>query len=250
MLENIKIAFFDLDGTLTNSKQLITENNINALKYLKKKNIKIVICTGRWDNYVINYNKSNIIDYIICNNGSEIYDLNNNKLINSETLSSDTINNINKYCKDNNLDIIYNGLLKRYKINDVINNNVFQGVIICKEKEEVNKLIEFAKKIDTKITYISSSYYKNINSNSYTTNINLIETSKGNGIKKLLKHLNINKEDSICFGDNNNDIDMFLNCGIKVCMENGLKELKDIADYITLTNDEDGIAYFINNYLK
>lgn len=250
MLENIKIAFFDLDGTLTNSKQLITENNINALKYLKKKYIKIVICTGRWDNYVINYNKSNIIDYIICNNGSEIYDLNNNKLINSETLSSDTINNINKYCKDNNLDIIYNGLLKRYKINDVINNNVFQGVIICKEKEEVNKLIEFAKKIDTKITYISSSYYKNINSNSYTTNINLIETSKGNGIKKLLKHLNINKEDSICFGDNNNDIDMFLNCGIKVCMENGLKELKDIADYITLTNDEDGIAYFINNYLK
>ena len=43
---------------------------------------------------------------------------------------------------------------------------------------------------------------------------------------------------------------MFLNCGIKVCMENGIQKLKDIADYITISNDEDGIAYFINTYIK
>lgn len=249
MLNNIKIAFFDLDGTLTNNKKIITDNNIKALKYLKENNIIIVICTGRWDSYVINYNNSNIIDYIICNNGAEVYDLNNNKIINSETLDLDTISKINKYCKNNNLDITYNGLLNRYKSNNT-NNPIYQGVIICTKKEEVNKLIEFCKEINTKITYISSSYYKNVNAKSYTTNINLIKSSKGNGIKKLLNYLNINKENSICFGDNDNDIDMFLNCEIKVCMKNGMQELKDMADYITLSNDEDGIAYFINNYIK
>ena len=251
MISNIKIAFFDLDGTLTNSKKIISKENIKALKKLKNKNIIIVICTGRWDSYVINYDKElNIIDYIICNNGAEIYDLKNNKLIYSDTLSNNKINIINKYCLDNNLDITYNGLLSRYKINNIIDNNIFQGVIICTKKDDVKKLINFSKKIDTKITYISSSYYKNKSAKSYTTNINLNKTSKGNGIKKLLKYLNINKEESICFGDNNNDIDMFLNCGIKVCMENGLKELKNISDYITLTNNNDGIAYFINNYIK
>lgn len=251
MLNNIKIAFFDLDGTLTNSKKIISKKNSNALKYLKEKNIKIVICTGRWDSYVIDYNKDlDIIDYIICNNGAEIYDLNNKKLISGDTLSTDEINIINKYCINNNLDITYNGLLNRYKNNDTIDNDIFQGVIICTKKDEVEKLIDFSKKIDTKITYISSSYYKTKSANSYTTNINLNKTSKGNGIKKLLKYLNIDKKNSICFGDNKNDYDMFLNCGIKVCMENGLKELKDISDYITLTNDNDGIAYFISNYIK
>ena len=249
MLNDIQVAFFDLDGTLTNSKQIITDKNIEALKYLKKKNIKIVICTGRWDSYVINYNKSNIIDYIICNNGAEIYDLNKDKVIDGTTLDKNTIIKINEYCTSNNLDLTYNGLLTRYKNNN-INDIIYQGVIICNKKEEVNKLIEFSNKINTKITYISSSYYKNIDTNSYTTNINLIKTSKGNAIKILLDYLNIDKKNSICFGDNNNDIEMFLNCGIKVCMKNGIQKLKDIADYITISNDEDGIAYFINTYIK
>ena len=43
---------------------------------------------------------------------------------------------------------------------------------------------------------------------------------------------------------------MFLNVGIKVCMDNGSNKLKEISDYITLSNDEDGVAYFINNYIK
>lgn len=251
MLKDIKIAFFDLDGTLTNSNHEISKQNEEALKTLKEKNIKIVFSSGRWDTYVIKYNKGlNLVDYIICNNGAEILDLNNSKIIKGDLFDEEIINNLINYCKQNNLEIIFNGLLKRYTINDIIDGPIYQVVIICNSKEDIQRIVEYTERINTKVTYISSAYYKNIQAKTYTTNINLKDSDKGNGIKYLLNELNIDKQNSICFGDNDNDLTMFNNCGIKVCMANGINSLKENSDYITLSNDEDGVAYFINNYIK
>ena len=250
-MDNIKIAFIDIDGTLTNSKQMISQENINALKFLKEKNIKIVLSSGRWDTYMLKFNENlNIIDYIISNNGACLIDINEKKVLFERTLNNDDINLITAYCKNNNLSLIYNGLYKRYNINDKINTSIYQGVITCKTKNDIDNLIEFAKNNNLKVPYISYAYYKNIESSKYTINISNKETNKGNTIKYLLDLLNIDKKDSICFGDNDNDIEMFDICGIKVAMENGLNELKEKADYITLDNDNNGVAYFIIKYLK
>lgn len=247
MFNNIKIAFFDLDGTLTNDNKIISTNNINAIKKLKDKNIKIVFSSGRWDSYIEEYNKNlNIIDYIICNNGSCIIDLNNNKIIFEQFFNKQQINEIINYCTNNNLELIFNSYHKRYNKFDNINTNIYQGVIICNKKEDIDKLIDYTNNSkELKLTYISSSYYNNILKNKYTVNINLKNTSKGNSVKYLLDYLKIDKKDSMCFGDNDNDIDMFDNCGIKIAMENSLNKLKEKADYITLSNIDDGVSYFI-----
>ena len=60
---------------------------------------------------------------------------------------------------------------------------------------------------------------------------------------------NIKKEESLCFGDYVNDLDMFDACGFKVAMENASAELKKKADFITLSNNNSGVAYFINKYI-
>lgn len=250
MLDKIKIAFFDLDGTLTNDKKLISNNTYEALKKLKEKNIKIVFSSGRWDSYMLDYDSNlEIVDYLICNNGAQVYDVKNNCVIREDILKEEMILDIKKYCLSKNIKVIFNGLFKQFINDEPINTNIYQAIIICSKLVQVDNLIEFAKDKSFKITYISLAYYKKEENRNYSINFNTITTDKGNSIKYLLDYLNIKKHESICFGDNHNDISMFNNCGIKVAMDNGLKELKDMADYVTISNDEDGVAYFINNYM-
>ena len=73
--------------------------------------------------------------------------------------------------------------------------------------------------------------------------------SKGSAIEKLLEILKIDKKDSICFGDYINDLDMFDTCGYKVAMENACDEIKEKADYVTFSNNDNGVSYFIDKYL-
>lgn len=74
--------------------------------------------------------------------------------------------------------------------------------------------------------------------------------SKGNSIKILLNYLGLMKKDSIAIGDGINDLSMFEVVGTKVAMGNADSFLKENADYITLSNDENGVAYYIENLLK
>lgn len=78
----------------------------------------------------------------------------------------------------------------------------------------------------------------------------MINNSKGKAINILLKYLNINKDQTICFGDQMNDYPMFESCKYSVAMINGNEELKKKATFITeFTNDEDGVAHFIEKYI-
>lgn len=250
MFKDIKIAFFDLDGTLANSDGLISDDNAKALKLLKEMGIKNVLSTGRCFKYLFKYDIS-IFDYIICNNGACVIDCNNKKVIYEEVLSDEYIKIITDYCDKYNHELIFNGLNDQYsKDNISSNDNMYQAIVFVKEKEEVKELINYVQMYNLKVTYISSAYYKPGKFKKYTTNINLKDTDKGKTISLLLKSLNIDKNQSICFGDNFNDLTMFENCNIKVAMDNGLKELKDKADFITSSNDLNGVAHFIFNNIN
>ena len=79
--------------------------------------------------------------------------------------------------------------------------------------------------------------------------INNEEVSKGEAVKNLLKALSIKKEESLCIGDFINDKSMFNECGTSVAMKNSVNELKEMSDFITLSNDKNGVAEFLNKYL-
>lgn len=69
--------------------------------------------------------------------------------------------------------------------------------------------------------------------------------SKGNAIRKLQKMLNISKEETVIFGDGENDLSMF-DCGFAVAMGNAMETVKQAADAITADNNHDGIAEFLD----
>lgn len=80
--------------------------------------------------------------------------------------------------------------------------------------------------------------------------INKQNASKGNAVKSVLKYLNMSKENTMCFGDSVNDVNMFDECNIKVSMKNARHEIKLISNYITdFDNNDDGVARFLEKYL-
>ena len=70
--------------------------------------------------------------------------------------------------------------------------------------------------------------------------------SKFNGISIVLEENNLNIENTIFFGDDNDDIESIKNCNIGVSMSNAIDKVKEASDYTTLSNDEDGVAIYIN----
>ena len=77
-----------------------------------------------------------------------------------------------------------------------------------------------------------------------------INSNKGSAVKKLLEILNIKKEKTIAIGDDINDLSMFEQVGYKVAVDNAIDIVKENADEITLSNDEDGVAVFLDKMLK
>ena len=266
---NLKIAFFDIDGTLTNNKKEVLKTTINALNKAHEMGIKLVLCSGRSNEYLIRYTKYfNNIDYLISSNGARIYDINNNKNIymntlkkedvidiynytnNNElcfTITSDILAHINKYTPITNEDVH----MKRFNnIEDILNYDLYQLIVVNNNLNKMVNLENYLKSNNNiKLANYSFSYLKKEISEYYFFDIVNKDVSKGVAINKLLEFTNTKKDETICFGDGVNDLEMFNSCGIKVAMENAIDELKKESDYITDSNEQNGIYNFFDKYI-
>ncbi len=74
--------------------------------------------------------------------------------------------------------------------------------------------------------------------------------NKARGIEQVRQFLNIDRNNIIAFGDEDNDIEMIEYACHGVAMENGLQELKDVANNITFNNNEDGIGRYLNDFFN
>lgn len=263
---NIKIAFFDIDGTLTNSKQEITNKTIETLNKAHDKGIEIVLCSGRTNSYVCKYLKQiSGARYAISSNGAEIYDFKNKVNIFEDKMNFLEAKYLWDYCNNNEMSIVLNTVDDRFankytlrpdakvfvdNIDFLCNENIFQVVIADNNYSHMQTLEENIKLLEnTNVINYSHDFLNKKEIGNHWFDIVKTNVNKGNAIKVLLDKLNINQEYAVCFGDSVNDIDMFNECGIKVAMGNALDEIKDIATYVTDTNDNDGISNFFDKYI-
>ena len=72
---------------------------------------------------------------------------------------------------------------------------------------------------------------------------------KAHSLQKLLNSIGLTADSMICCGDGFNDLSMIEYAGLGVAMENAIPSLKEAADYVTLSNDEEGVAKFIEKYV-
>lgn len=145
-------------------------------------------------------------------------------------------------------DYINESSLKEFsKITICDSNKVIFGGIIKRLRE--------IKKIDVlDVTHLSSKKIQNGTSvediNYYYTEITNNNVNKWKAIQFLIDKLNIDKKEVIAIGDNSNDIEMISNAGMGIAMGNSDPEIKKYADYITKTNDENGVAQAIYKFVK
>lgn len=263
-LDNIKMIFVDIDGTLYNSKKQITEYTKSILDKLKERGIYVVLCTGRTNSSVWDLSKEiNASKYVIGDNGASVYDYKEEKPIFESTLDYKEIKFIWDYCEKNNIEILLNSKGIRYgnsiavsaentqkkeidNIEELSNKKIYQVVLDSATNEQAREIQELLETQDNIwIVNHGNSSVRNV----YFFDINNKGIDKGIGINHLIEELGIKREDTICFGDGVNDYAMFKHCGISVAMGNAKEELKKLADYTTLTNNEDGVARFIDKYI-
>ena len=250
----------DFDGTLLTSDKKITKRNKEILQKYKNNNYIIVGVTARNFSSVNSVCNINMFDYVILNNGSYIYDVKNKCGDNIGFIEKEIAIKITDYFKNKAIEIDYCSLNNyyMYKVGKIENKKYNVKINdISEVKEIISRMNIFLKdneEIDNYKKYIES-HFENLstftmldtdnNSNKKWISINPKETNKFGALEKLCFKLNIDISQIIFFGDSMNDIAIISKVGLGVAMGNALEEVKKQASKITLTNDQDGIAYFL-----
>lgn len=259
-MENIKIIAMDYDGTLLTSDKKVTDRTKTCLIDFSNKGYKIIGVTARNLMSVKNVLDTSIFDYIILNNGSDLYYVKDDRIENISNLDPELVKKIydlyeetshqidfctpHRYIikasqkKDNRPFIKYIDGLDEVDESVSRMNIFFDDADVLEENRELLKStfesIDVVKMIDTDRK--DSRMWLTIN----PKNINKLNT-----LKKICNELGYTIKDVIFFGDGENDLILIENAGIGVAMDNAISIVKEKATDITSSNDEDGIAKYL-----
>lgn len=274
-MKNIETIAIDIDWTLIGSNGKISQNTKDLILKLQDRGINVILVSGRPTNSMIEIAKELKIDenyqVVLSGNGAKGYDVKNEKIVFDSPIEKSLTTKVFDYIE--NLPI--SSMVDDGKYLYV--KDVFGGIITSFEGEKQNIIEYEARKSDFLLREVKS-FQKDIDFN--INNIlcivepknieNLIKDLKdkfGNdlyitqsapfyiefhkkGVNKAqgLKNLGINPETLISFGDGINDIEMLKYSKYSVAMGNAVDELKEIADYITDTNDNEGVYKALLKY--
>ena len=275
-----KAIIMDIDGTLTNSEKKISEKTKQKLMEIQKKGALIVLASGRPDKGLTDFVKELEMDkhhgIIVSFNGAKVIDCETNEVLFNQTMTVETCKSVLNHMK--NFDVIPMVYKDEYiYVNDVYNNIVhvrgkelnvikYEASLGNYKLSEVIDMVDFADYPMNKILtagepeYLKENYKEMMKP--FADTLNCVFTAdmyfeftekgidKANAIRCALLPLGYTKDDMIAFGDAENDKTMLEYVGIGVAMGNASQDVKDIADYITLSNDEDGIVHALDKLLK
>ena len=253
----MKLVLVDSDETLRRNDGVITKNTKNEIKKFINEGNYVVLATGRPRYHTLKIMKEAYLSpIIISSNGAEIYDSMNNKIINAVYLDKEecfkliymafekdirltlAVDNIEYVTKDarNNSQILIN---KHSYKNDLNNLNIKQCFIDYNLDDEVSDLIAFLEECKH-LEIINKSINFNVKK---WISIGGSISSKGYALKVLRNYLNISKENTYAIGNDYNDLSMLKEANVGIAVDNAYDDIKKEADFITLSNEDDGVAY-------
>lgn len=266
---NYKMLVLDLDGTLTNSEKKITPPTKEALIKIQKNGKKVVLASGRPTPGVLPLARElHLKDYgsfILSYNGGRIINCANDEIIYNKLLPATVIPTVYEIAKEFDVDIltysaeaIISGLtLNQYtELEARINSLPIKRVDNFPEFVDfpVNKLLITG---DADITatieqLLKKKFHKFLNiyrSEPFFLEIMPQNIDKAYSLQKLLSSTGISAKEMICCGDGFNDLTMIEYAGLGVAMANAQEVVKESADFITKSNDEDGVLHVIERFM-
>ncbi len=264
--KKFKMIAVDFDGTLLNDKKQLTKKTIEILRKKREDGYYLIGATARTLNSV-KYNVDiSLFDYLLLNNGLNIYDVKSNKIIFTESLSYDFCIKIFEILEPAVYKIDFCGIYNYYfysKLNESKNSDFEIKITKIEDIKNINiaRINAFFDNVNylQEAEKIISRNFQNLNCitmNNKLKNINHLvimpsKTNKYNSISYLCNKLNLQLSQVIYFGDNLNDKEIIKNAGCGIAMKNASQIIKDSAKYITdYDNNEDGVALFLEKIDK
>lgn len=256
--------FLDIDGTLITSDFRVTERTADTLAKAEKQGHRIILCSGRAVTGLEDVLAQLLVKPMLSTlNGAYITD-EERHVIDESPFEKGPLLSLAALIKDMGLDYMYffgeswgterRDYIYEYELNAVKREGVSMPIEKLVENHKVHKLLSFSKTIEGSNRFIKEAKalypdYEIALSSPMYGEINVPGVCKGEAVRKICSYLGCTADDAICFGDYNNDISMFKSAGTAIAMGNAVPELKALASEVTLTNDEDGIAVWIENNL-
>lgn len=266
-----------MDGTLLNNEKQLSKINEDSIKEIMKKGVVVVPVTGR--------PKKGIPDailklfhssYIITSNGAVTTDIKPQKDIEGVYLSNQTVIDIftviQKINEKVEFEVFVDGMGYAQKHQFYIVKEKYRGTPLesyiqnsRSPVDDINNFIASRKDNIAGISIMTDSIaiknkilnvlteFRNIKTTSSVPTdleINAVNAGKGLALLSLAKRLGIQKSEIMACGDSENDIEMLKMVEIGVAMSNSDERVKAIADYITLSNEENGVAYAIDRFIR
>ena len=267
-MKNNQIFSFDLDGTLLNDQNKISQKTINIISSIPSNNL-IIINTGRSLKSAkiltkeLKLTHSNC--YVVASNGGIIYSMYDQKIIHDNFIKKTVQKEIIDYAKTNNFILYLNSEnfiwsnqltksiefwscsigveIKIFKTEEDVTEPITGGIFTYIKNENIS-IKKHYKLLKKQFPNIHFHHFKHGVSD-FTNNF----FNKGVAIKWLAEQKGFDINNSYCFGDSYNDIDMFEHVKNKIAVENAIDELKAKSTEICLSNNEDGPALFVKKIL-
>lgn len=263
-----KLIALDLDGTLTNSQKEIEEETKQELIKLAKKGVKIVLASGRPTAGIMKEARALEFDenggYILSFNGARVIDYKTYDIVYEQTISAEVAHEMYKRGKQFGLSPLT--YTKNHIITEDIGDHWVQlesfttkmpiihtqnfvedvtfpvnKVLITGEPSYIAEILDEFKAPygDTMSIYRSDPYFIECMASGI---------AKDKSLAKLCEILGIKQEETIAFGDGYNDLSMIEWCGMGVAMSNAVDGVKERANFITKSNNENGVAYALKKF--
>lgn len=268
----------DLDGTLLTAKKQISARNAAAIRRAQRRGVHIAISTGRIYENARHFALRAGFDASVIASGGAVTRLEGEDgFFSLQSLGRETVGKLIEICRNSGVHVNFNtpdGLYCRSLFYYVMLNHVFKtftsagsgrltvryygsdsryrraldalgdrlvrAEVILPDAKKVERLRAELRRFDG--VELVSSFRNNIE-------ITRSGVSKGSAVEALARHLGLTRSEVIAVGDSGNDLSMVEYAGLGVAMENASEALRQKADYITASNDEDGVAQVIERYI-
>lgn len=263
-----KILVLDIDGTLTNSKKEITPATKNAIIGLMKRGHSCMLASGRptpgMEVAASTLEFEKYGGYLLSFNGARIIKYDTQEIVYQRKLDKSYIPELYAFAVEHGCGII------TYHEHEILSGNGIDQYVTLESRInrlKIKELENFPKHIDFDVNKclmtappeeaeifagMLNKQYKNrlsvYRSEPYFIEIMPLGVDKASSLDHMLPYIGLKREDVVACGDGFNDITMIKYAGTGVAMANAQKLVKEIADEITLSNDEDGLVPVIEKY--
>ena len=264
-----KMIVLDLDGTLTNNKKEITPRTKQAIMQAQAAGVHVVLASGRPTYGIVPLAEELKLKgnggYILAFNGGKIIDCTNNEVLFEQKLDEQLVPILFQEAKKAGMEILTyqgEGIAATNKDDEYVQHEAFinkmpvmqydnflnqlvypiNKCLIVGDPTPLHELeIRLAKELEGKMNvYRSADFFLECVP---------LAIDKARSLDRLISSLGISREEVIACGDGYNDLSMIRFAGLGVAMANAAKDIQSEADFVTLSNEEDGVAHVIERFI-